>query len=170
MMTLTLEEAKKIIAENNLQHEVDSLVKKRTPVVLSRDNLVVEGGKKRGLNYTEAFKFYMSDKNASREEVDNALTQRTNEARRNGRNVVVDMTNMTKSGRRRWTTEFNKYNRKAVVFATGFEVVCVRNIVRAAETGKHIPENVLKQMCQNFTLPLRSEGFESVEYVWFKEG
>ncbi len=138
-------------------------------VVLSRDNLVVAGGEKRGLDYNGAFRFYMGDKKASKDEVDNVLARQTIEARKNGQNVVVDMTNMTKSGRRRWLNDFKNYTRKATVFVTGFDVVKERNVVRAAETGKNIPYGVLKQMCQNFTLPMRSEGFESVEYVVFKD-
>jgi len=142
---------------------------KEGTVVLSRDDLVVAGGERRGLNYNEAFKYFNAHKEEAKTEVDGLLTKQAVDARKNGQNVVVDMTNMTKKGRTRWLNEFSSYQKKAVLFMTGMEVLKQRNTQRAAETGKFIPPFVLTQMCKNFTLPLYSEGFDHIQPVWFRE-
>ena len=135
-------------------------------IILSRDNLVEEAGAKRGLNYTETFDFLNKNRMISKEEVDGKLTLQALEARKNGNDVICDLTNMSKKTRRRWINDFSSYNKNAVVFLTGFEEIKGRNTLRANNTGKFIPEGVLKQMCQNFSLPLYSEGFDQISYVW----
>jgi len=135
-------------------------------IILSRDNLVEEAGAKRGMNYSETFEFLRKNRKISKEEVDGVLTEQTIEARKNGNEIIIDMTNMSKKGRRRWITEFSKYNKKAVVFLTGFEELKRRNKIRSEKSGKFIPESVLKRMCQHFSLPLYSEGFDKIDYIW----
>jgi len=134
--------------------------------VVSRDNLVEAAGRKRGMNYSETFKFLNDNKEVSHAEVDGALTNLVNEVKTSIKDVVIDMTNMSKKGRRRWLGEFNKHDKKAVVFLTGFEELKKRNKIRADMTGKYIPAHVLEDMCIRYSLPTYAEGFNSIEYQW----
>ncbi len=135
-------------------------------VVISRDALVEEVGAKRGLNYNEAFKFLNANKDVSDAEVDGVLNTTIADARNAGVSVVIDMTNMSKKGRRRWINEFAKYDKKAVVFLTGFEELKKRNKNRANLTGKYIPGHVLEDMCIRYSLPTYAEGFNEIVFQW----
>lgn len=134
--------------------------------VISRDALVEAAGAKRGLNYSEAFKFLNANKAVSDEEVDGVLNSTVIEARNAGKDVVIDMTSMSKKSRRRWVSEFSKYDKKAIVFLTGLEELKRRNVFRAKETGKFIPPHVLDDMCIRYSLPTYAEGFNSIDFVW----
>ena len=135
-------------------------------VVISRDALVEAAGAKRGLNYSESFKFLNANKDVSDTEVDGVLSSTMVEARNAGKDVVIDMTNMSKKGRRRWVTEFAKYDKKAVVFLTGFEELKKRNKIRAEKTGKYIPSHVLQDMCIRYSMPTYAEGFNDIQFLW----
>lgn len=135
-------------------------------VVISRDALVEAVGAKRGLNYSEAFKFLNANKDVSDTEVDGVLNSVVIETRNAGVDAVIDMTNMSKKGRRRWINEFSKYDKKAVVFLTGFEELKKRNKNRADMTGKYIPSHVLEDMCIRYSLPTYAEGFNDIQFVW----
>ena len=165
---MTIEEARKIVQENGLQNKVDELVDARKPVVISRDQLVVEAGAKRDMDYGEAFKFFQRNRKLAQEEVDGVLTKQVHDARKNGQDVVIDMTNQVKKIRRRWKTEFSKYHKTIIIFGTGLETIRERCVCREKETGKHIPDNVLVRMCMNFTLPTFAEGYDVIRYRWDK--
>lgn len=135
-------------------------------VVISRDALVEAAGAKRGMNYSDTFKFLNANKDVSNVEVDGLLNQQTLDARNAGVNAVIDMTNMSKKGRRRWIGEFAKYDKKAVVFLTGYEELKKRNAIRAKNTGKFIPDHVLQDMCLRYSMPTYGEGFNSIDFVW----
>ena len=134
--------------------------------VISRDNLVEAAGDRRGLNYSETFRFLVDNKEVSKAEVDDVLNQSALDARNSGVDVIVDMTNMSKKGRRRWVNEFSKYDKKAVVFLTGLEELKKRNKIRADQTGKFIPEHVLQDMCINYSMPTYAEGFNDIQFRW----
>jgi hypothetical protein len=53
-----------------------------------------------------------------------------------------------------------------VVFLTGYNTLLERNEKRTKEEGKHIPHYVLVNMMGKFAVPLRSEGFDEIEYVF----
>lgn len=165
-MSLSYEEALKIVSENNLETLVEEEIERNRPVVISRDDLVEAAGRKRGMSYTTAFNFLIKNKEVTKNEVDDVLNHQINDSRKNNKDVIIDMTNMVKKARRKWINHFSKYNKKAVVFLTGFEELKTRNMVRTDQTGKFIPEKVLIRMCRNFTLPLYSEGLDDISYVW----
>lgn len=133
--------------------------------IVSRDALVEVAGTKRGLNYSEAFKFLNSNKDVSDAEVDGVLNSTVIEARNAGKDVVIDMTSMSKKSRRRWVSEFSKYDKKAVVFLTGFEELKKRNKIRAEKTGKYIPDHVLQDMCIRYSIPTYAEGFDDIQFL-----
>mgnify|MGYP002640157623 CR=1 FL=1 len=146
----------------------EKLLKKEKGIVISMDDLMEIAGNKRGFQYLEAYKFLVSKENKQikKREVDDILARDSVRAKKGNENVIIDMTCMTKKGRRKWINQYSKYNKKAVVFLTGFEELKRRNVKRAEETGKFIPNNVLESMCKNYTLPMYSEGFDEIEFVW----
>jgi hypothetical protein len=76
------------------------------------------------------------------------------------------MTSMSKKARRRWVNEFTKYNKRVVMFVSGYQDLLECNKKREEETGKTIKPFVVDNMCKSFSLPMASEGFNLVEYVW----
>lgn len=163
---MTYEDAMKIINDNNLQDKYDEALKNELPVVISRDNLVEEFGKSKGLNYTETFRFLMDNKDVEKSEITNKFEKIKNEAKKAGKSVLVDMTSMSKKSRRKWINEFPKHNAKCIVFVKGYDelVKCAKK--REEETGKGIPEKVILNMLKSFTLPMYSEGFNEINYEW----
>lgn len=138
-------------------------------VVISRDELVIIAGRKRNMDYNEAWKFFQRNRKLAQEEVDGVLTKNVQAARLAGKDVVIDMTNMVKKIRRRWKHEFAKYDRRIVVFVVGVSDLKQRCDSRFEATGKFLPEAAVLRMCMNFSLPLKSEDYSDIEYVWAKD-
>lgn len=134
--------------------------------VISRDAFVEAAGARRGLNYSDSFKFLNTNKEISTAEVDEEMNKQITSIRQNNKSVIIDMTSMSKKSRRRWVSEFSKYDKKAVVFLTGFEELKKRNKNRAEKTGKYIPDHVLQDMCIKYSMPTYAEGFNEIEYIW----
>ena len=91
------------------------------------------------------------------------LYKRAKEYLNNGKNVVIDATNINMKDRRRTLSNFQgmKIERIAIVFATPFEVCYVRDEQRERTVGK----NVIDKFVQRFEIPMEYEGFDRVE-VW----
>ena len=80
------------------------------------------------------------------------------------KNVIIDMTNMSRKSRRKALAEFPScYKRKSVVFLVDLETLDKRNEIRKAE-GKYIPEDVFERMVKQFYPPLYDE-FEEIEWI-----
>ena len=135
-------------------------------VVISRDDLVEEFGKSKGMNYTETFRFLMDNKNIEKSEIADKFEKIKNDAKKANKSVLVDMTSMSKKSRRKWINEFPKHRAQCIVFVKGYNdlVKCAKK--REEETGKGIPEKVILNMLKSFTLPLYSEGFTEINYEW----
>ncbi len=132
--------------------------------IISRDNLVETVGRKRGLNYSEAFKFINDNKEVATLEVDGALSTLVNESKNSIKDIVCDLTNMSRKSRRKWIHEFKNHDKIAVVFMTGLQELKKRNKIRGKNTGKFIPEHVLIDMCLRYCKPNFSEGFDEIIY------
>lgn len=79
--------------------------------------------------------------------------------------VYFDLTNMAPKSRRRCSGAFGKdYKVKMVVFLTAYETLMKRNKVRA-QTGKSIPDFVMKDMMKRFLFPLADEADE-IEVIY----
>ena len=79
--------------------------------------------------------------------------------------VYFDLTNMAPKSRRRCTGAFGKeYKIKMVVFLTSYETLMRRNKIRS-QSGKSIPEFVMKDMMKRFLFPLADEADE-IEVVY----
>jgi len=142
-------------------------------VVISRDALVEAVGAKYGMaTYSDSWKWLKMKENekVEREEVDAELMRIVHTARREKKDVVVDMTLMSKKSRRKWINQFEKdYNKKCVLFIKGYEQQLKCNAEREKRTGKRISKYVTINMIKSFSLPLFGEGFDEIEYKMIPE-
>jgi len=135
------------------------------PKIISRDNVLMEYAKDLDMEYSEVFKTLTKEDHI---QIDKLVQKEFNEAIKNNKNIIVDMTNMSKRSRRKWlsnTTISKTYNKKAIVFVAGESILEYRNNLRKVTEGKDIPKNVYTAMMKSFTVPTYSE-FDSIEYIW----
>lgn len=127
--------------------------------VISRDEILMEVYGSR--NYGEAYK------NADQNKVDKVLKTRIAEYAKEGRNVILDMTNLSKKVRKRNLANYGKkYTKIAVAFPVlPMEEYKRRNEIRKVEENKNIPRFVLTNMIKIYVLPTLDEGFDEVIYL-----
>lgn len=126
-------------------------------VVISRDDTLMEYSKEKlGLDcsYTEVWK-HLTDEDQS--EIDKILLRKFNLAVKTKNNIVIDMTNVSRKSRRKWTN-IKGYNKIATVFKTSWEEAKRRNQLR---NGKTLRENILLNMAKGFIVP----GYDEVDFI-----
>jgi len=124
-------------------------------VMISRDQIVLDiyGSD----NYDEAFK------NVNQKAVDAELQRQLRQSAEDGKNVIINMTNMTSKRRQHNLQNFDKYNKIAVIFPIlEWEEYRRRNIKRQQEEMKFIPEQVIKNMISSYQTIKEEEGFDKV--------
>lgn len=85
------------------------------------------------------------------------------EAVKEGRNIVVDQTNMGTKRRKTWLSQVgNKYEKIAVVFDVPERELFERLNDRAQKTGKIIPMKVIDEMASRYNPPSKEEGFDKI--------
>jgi len=123
-------------------------------VIISRDNLIMK--KYPELSYNEAWK--LVDQNAINLELDSLFRS----AVKDNKNIIVDMTNLSRKSRNSKLSQVSKnYNKKASVFYTGMGKIKERIKKRK---DKNIDQLVLNRMMNSFQLPTYSEFDE----IYFK--
>lgn len=80
-------------------------------------------------------------------------------------NIIVDMTQLSLSSRRKMINHFPKHNKKAIVIMTDNDELFTRNHTRHIETKKYISEKVIENMMTSFTFPVLEEGFDDIELI-----
>jgi predicted kinase len=123
-------------------------------VLIDTDSYIERVAAARGLTYDELFQ----------DEIKNAAQDMQNRLKRaiaGGQNIVWDQTNMTRKTRVSKLALLPEFyqNRAAVVFMPSVDVLVARNAQRAANTGKAIPESVIRSMMASFEMPTVDEGF-----------
>ena len=127
-------------------------------IVLCRDEVIMELGK--GKEYNEAFR------SVDQDEVNRIYDLRKKESLKLGKDLVFDLTHMSEKSRRKSLAGIPKdMKRVAVVFLTSYNTLKERNDKRTKEENKTIPQRVLEMMMGQFSVPLRSEGFDEIVYV-----
>jgi predicted kinase len=110
-------------------------------------------------NYDEAFK------NVNQKEVDRVLISTIQKASKENKNVIINMTNMTRK-RRMYNLDFfgEEYYKVAVIFPILDEAEYERrNLKRKEEEQKFIPTHVLKNMISSYqSVDKSSEGFDKI--------
>lgn len=125
-------------------------------VVISSDDILEKIAAEKGLTYSDVHKDYIGQATGQAK-----ATFR--QAMNNRANIIWDQTNVSKKKRRGILQQLPKdYIAKAVVFNTEDAVVKDRLQKRAKETGKHIPDFVMKDMYSRWEAPTRDEGFAEI--------
>lgn len=131
-------------------------------LVLSRDQVILDLGKNK--TYDDAFKT-VKDENIDRE-----YDKRRKEALASKQNLIFDLTHMTEKSRRRSMNGIAKdMKRKAVVFLVSYNTLMARNKYRSKNEQKSMSYHAMKTMMGNFMMPLISEGFDEIEYIFEKD-
>lgn len=125
-------------------------------VMISRDQILLDvyGSD----NYDEAFK------NVDQKEVDRVLVSTFINASKDKRNVIINMTNMTRKRRISNLDYFgDEYYKVAVIFPILDEAEYERrNLKRKEEESKWIPPHVLKSMISSYQSVTKEEGFDKI--------
>lgn len=123
--------------------------------VLSSDDIIMEIGK--GETYNEKFN------SVKGRDVDGILDKRFRKAVSDGKNIIVDRTNLSRKSRKRFLGQVPKeYEKKAIVCLTGQKELAKRNEERETE-GKYIGTDVFHRMMKQFYSPLFDE-FNLIEW------
>ena len=127
--------------------------------IVSRDALIMQLAPC-GLSYNEAYqKLHATAED--RKHLDAMFDKMVNYAVKQDK-VVIDMTMMSLSARRKMLNIFSNHTAYSKVFLTDMSTIHKRN---EARIGKTIPEFVLDNMSKSFLIPTIEEGFEDVEAI-----
>ena len=110
-------------------------------------------------DYSEAFH------KVDQKEVDRLLIQKIQDCIDNEKNVIINMTNLSKKGRNRHLSKFpnSDYEKIAVVFPKlDIDEYINRNLKRKNEENKFIPLNVIESMISNWEDVTSDEGFDQI--------
>jgi predicted kinase len=110
-------------------------------------------------DYSEAFH------KVDQKEVDRLLNQKIQDCIDAKKNVIINMTNLTKKGRNRHLSKFpnSDYEKIAIVFPKlDITEYINRNLKRKNEENKFIPLNVIQSMIDNWEDVTSDEGFDSI--------
>ena len=122
-------------------------------VIISRDSYV----EKLGVGDTYSQKWNSLSSNAQ-SEIDKLIQKDFNEAIKANKNVVIDMTNMSKKSRRKWLADAKDYTKIARVFIEDTETLLSRNTL-----DKTISKEVIESMQKRFVIPTYEE-FDIIEF------
>lgn len=136
--------------------------------VVSRDEAVLEVGKKYGkYTFDEASK-YINDNKDIKEEVD-LLNDNNKRYTKNvvDKDIIFDNLSLKKETRNQWINLVKKTHKvKVIIFLTPYRVLIERKNIRKEEIGKTISRNLLHKKLKNFNFPLISEGIDEIEYIF----
>lgn len=94
------------------------------------------------------------------------LHQRVKDDLRNGKNIIIDCTSLSRK-RRIHMLKNELYNidceKICILFATPYEI-CLRN---NANRERKVPEDVIERMIKNFEVPCLQEGFDDIQIIWW---
>ena len=128
-------------------------------VVISRDSYVEAIAKHEGISYNEAFLLVDSSV------VNLDIHHRLRKAFSAGKNVIIDMPNMTVRSRRKWLEKApTDYKTIALIFSVPEEELSLRLKTRGEETGKIIEQHVLDNFSAMYVEPSKDEGFDIIMY------
>lgn len=128
-------------------------------LVVSRDNILLEVAKTEDYGYAY--------KTANHKKVDKMLLNQIITVSNDNKDVIIDMTNLTRKVRMRNLSYFSdKFYKKAVAFSLlDVEEYEKRNNFRKVNENKYIPMGVLHSMISNYVLPTLDEGFDDITII-----
>lgn len=127
--------------------------------ILSQDDIMMEEHQE--MTYNEAYKV------RDRDLIMNKFSERKKEFIASGESFIIDKVCMSPKSRRRLLADLpKKMKKRAVVFLVPFEELNKWNEKRAKEEDKYLRDDHLKLMLCSYSMPLYSEGFDEIEYVF----
>lgn len=132
---------------------------RKNEVIISRDNIVEELANKKGLSYADSF----NDKELQNE-VNKQLQKDIHFNFYNEKNIIVDMTNMSKSSRSKFLNmgKEKNYYCIGIVFEVEKYELYRRSEQRKQETGKEISNEIIDSMLSRYEKPTKEEGFDEL--------
>lgn len=123
-------------------------------IVLSTDNYIQQVADKQGKTYNDVFQESIAEATEN-------LRRQMRIALKDGRDIILDQTNLTKKSRKNKISRVpNTYRKSAIYFEISLEEALERNKHRE---GKFIPESILKRMYHSFEIPDYTENFNFIE-------
>ena len=125
--------------------------------IISRDDILMSLHSNN--DYSEAFN------KVDQKEVDRLLIQKIQDCIDNKKNVIINMTNLSKKSRNRHLCKFpnSDYDKIAIVFPKlNLCDYINRNDNRKKEENKFIPVGVIQSMIDNWQDVTQDEGFDSI--------
>ncbi len=125
--------------------------------IASTDDFIEREGIKLGLNYSEAFKAisFAHAKSACKKIIKDAIKSK--------QNLVLDQTNCGSKTRKTKLQDIPpNYTKVCLVFDVPDKVLRERLEARGRDTGKVIPDFVLKNMMNSWQTPSKSDGFDYI--------
>lgn len=125
--------------------------------ILSTDQLIEDYASFKGKTYSGVFKEYID---TATDIFFNLIVQEVND----GRNILIDRTNLTVKSRKRIISLFpDDYLKVAIVVTCDNEEEFKNRLL--TRQGKNIPWNVIEDMKKNYEEPSEKEGFCSITHV-----
>lgn len=115
-------------------------------------------------DYNSMYNFLHDDKDLLKE-FTKEFEDMLNSIAKNKSDILIDMTMLSLSSRRKMINHFPKFHKKAIVVMTDNDELFTRNHSRYIETKKFISEKVIENMMTSFTFPVLEEGFDSIELI-----
>lgn len=143
------------------------LAKNPNTIVLSRDDLLEVFYKDKvgtSETYNEMYRYIHDDK-VILKEFEALFESKIQEASRKDEDVIIDMTMLSLSSRRKMILKFPNHKKEAIVVMTDNNTLFTRNIERYKATKKFINTVVITNMMTSFTYPILEEGFEKINLV-----
>ncbi len=123
--------------------------------ILSTDYIIEEKGFRDGLDYGKSheknIRFAIAE-----------MDRRFRQYIENGFHIIHDQTNLTTKIRKQHLAKVTDYFKSALVFILSEKIRVQRFNNRKTQTGKDIPEFILKNMVKGFEMPTKSEGFDKI--------
>lgn len=126
---------------------------------LSTDDMIDEIAQQQGKTYTEVFP------SVNMKYLTKRMIESFKEGLEQGRNIIIDRTNMSKKRRKEFLDMVpENYEKVAVVFVIPDNILKQRLKSRADATGKSIPDFVVTNMAKSYESPDKEE-FHKIQYV-----
>ena len=130
----------------------------KNSIIISRDDIVDKLRKPLGISYRDTFK-----DNNFQSEVNQKLKEHINNTLNSGKDIIVDMTNMSKKSRSNILSKVpENYTKNAIVFKGTRDELIKRLNKRKEETGKDVGINIFNDMISKFEMPDNNE-FDNIQ-------
>jgi len=132
--------------------------------IISRDDILIEYGKEK-YNNGEFSKIFNMLTDEDQEKIDIEYRKRFVDATKTEKDILIDMTNLTKKSRRSKLNRVDESFKKQIkMFIVPLHTLYERNKKRFAEEGKFIRDEVYLNMAKKFIVPTYDEADE-IEFI-----